>query len=258
MITFTIITCTFNAAETLQRTLDSIASQDYPHFTHIIQDGLSKDDTENIALRHIALQAERQGRTNTTWIREKDNGLYDAMNRAMRKATGDYILFLNAGDTLPQVDTLSHIASRVAETTCLPAVLYGDTDIVDMQGKIIRHRRLAPPRNLTWKDFKKGMLVCHQAFYVRKDFAQEHPYDLSYRYSADVDWCIRIMHEAQKRHIPLIYIDRVVAHFLDGGMTTQHHRVSLKERFQVMRKHYGLPTTMLMHGFFVIRMFTKK
>ena len=84
------------------------------------------------------------------------------------------------------------------EFSPLPAVLYGDTNIVDSDGNFLHPRRLSPPEDLTWKSFRQGMLVCHQAFYARIDFAIATPYDQQYRYSADVDWCIRVMKAAAK------------------------------------------------------------
>lgn len=140
----------------------------------------------------------------------------------------------------------------------LPGVLYGDTDIVNMDGRFLRHRRLAPPKRLTWRSFMWGMLVCHQSFYARTDIARDIHYNLDYRYSADVDWCIRIMRESKKRKLSLRNVNAVVTNFLDGGMTTHNHRASLKERFQVMRSHYGLLTTLFVHAWFVVRSVFKK
>ena len=116
---------------------------------------------------------------------EPDNGIYDAMNKGLRSLDGDYVCFLNAGDFLPASDTVSRIVEKIDQSQ-LPAVLYGDTDIVDGEGRFLCHRRLAPPEHLTWKSFRQGMLVCHQAFYARTDFAIATPYDTQYRYSADV------------------------------------------------------------------------
>jgi hypothetical protein len=99
------------------------------------------------------------------------------------------------------------------------------------------------------------MLVCHQAFYARADIAGSVPYDRRYRYSADVDWCIRVMKEAEKRRLPLKNAEAVVADYLEEGQTTLHHRDSLKERFDVMRRHYGLFSTVVMHIWFVFRRF---
>ena len=104
----------------------------------------------------------------------------------------------------------------------------------------------------------RGMVGCHQAFYARTDLAKANPYDLSFRYSADVDWCIRIMREARRRRLPMRNVGAVVVNFLDGGMTTANHRASLKERFRVMCRHYGFVATALMHAWFVVRSFTKK
>jgi hypothetical protein len=102
------------------------------------------------------------------------------------------------------------------------------------------------------------MLVCHQAFYVRLDIAREFPYNLKYRHSADVDWCIRIMKEAERRGLALVNAHVIVANFEEGGDTTQHHRDSLMERFNVMAEHYGYIQTILLHGWFVVRAVFKR
>lgn len=258
MVVFSIITCTYNAESVLQRTLDSVLEQTYSHVEHIIVDGASTDATLNM------VEAYRQKSDAEDWCHEvrvksePDRGLYDAMNKGIQRATGQYVLFLNAGDTFPSADTLELVAESVGEGEEPPAVLYGDTDVVDNDGHFLRHRRLSPPRRLTWRSFMKGMLVCHQAFYARTDLAKVTPYDLHYRFSADVDWCIRIMRLARRRRLPMRNVGAVVVNFLDGGMTTTNHRASLKERFHVMAHHYGFVPTVLMHAWFVIRSLVKR
>ena len=247
-----IITITYNAARTLQRTLDSVACQTYADIEHLIIDGASKDDTLQIANRYQA-----QSRHEVVIQSEPDRGLYDAMNKGLQKATGDYLVFLNAGDSLYAPDTIE----TVVKHTKLPSlgeglgvgVIYGDTAITDAEGHFLHLRTHRPPEQLSWKSFKQGMLVCHQAFYVRTEIARECPYDLQYRHSADVDWCIRVMREAEKRQMPLVNTHAILANFEEGGDTTQHHRDSLKERFRVMTHHYGLFQTIVLHGWFVIR-----
>lgn len=140
----------------------------------------------------------------------------------------------------------------------LPGVLYGNTDIVDDEGHFLRHRRLQPPERLTWRSFRQGMLVCHQAFYARTDLAKANPYNMQYRFSADVDWCIRVMKAAELQGLPLRNVDAVVVNYLDGGMTVKNHRASLRERFRLMRHHYGLLPTLAMHAWFVLRSVLKK
>ena len=249
-----IITITFNAARTLQRTLDSVGSQTYADIEHLIIDGASKDDTLQIAQRYQA-----QSRHAVVIQSEPDRGLYDAMNKGLQKAAGDYLVFLNAGDSLYAPDTIEVVARCVQQPPSslagaeAPAVIYGDTAITDTEGNFLHLRTHRPPETLTWKSFKQGMLVCHQAFYVRTDIAREFPYDLQYRHSADVDWCIRVMREAERQHLPLVNTHTILANFEEGGNTTQHHRDSLIERFKIMMHHYGLFQTLVMHAWFVIR-----
>lgn len=259
MIKFTIVTCTYNAASVLQRTLDSVLAQNYGDVEHLILDGLSKDETVRMAMDYKERSDKTGNGHDVIVISEKDGGLYDAMNKGMRHATGNYMVFLNAGDVLPSADTLDNIAAAVGEGETLPGVLYGDTDIVDTDGHFLRHRRLRPPKKLSWKSFKWGMLVCHQAFYVRTDIAKTTPYNnKEYRYSADVDWCIRVMKACAEKKLPLRNVNEVLVNYLDGGMTVKNHRASLKERFRVMSYHYGLLQTLALHLWFVVRSVVKK
>ena len=247
----TYVTVTFNAAAVLQRTLDSVLAQDYPDIVHLIIDGASTDGTQEMVNDYIERSNESGNGHRIQLMSEPDKGIYDAMNKGLRSLDGDYVCFLNAGDFLPASDTVSRIAAAVAESA--PAVLYGDTDIVDGEGQFLHHRRLAPPENLTWKSFRHGMLVCHQAFYARTDFAIATPYDQQYRYSADVDWCIRIMKAAAKENVPMLNLHMVVANYTEEGQTTLHHRESLWERFHIMTRHYGWLSTIAMHLWFIVR-----
>lgn len=258
MIRFSIVTVTYNAGELLRRTADTVLAQTYPCVEHLIIDGLSKDDTVEIAKEYKRDNDAKAVGHEVIVVSEPDNGLYDAMNKGLRKAAGDYVLFLNAGDGLPSESILEHIAGCVGEGEDLPAVLYGDTDIVDGEYRFLRHRRLSPPEKLSWRSFRKGMLVCHQAFYARLDIAREFLYDARYRYSADVDWCIRVMKEAEKRRLPLRNVHAVVAEYLEEGQTTANHKASLRERFGVMRRHYGLVQTIALHLWFAARAVLKK
>ena len=232
MIRITYVTVTYNAAGVLQRTLDSVLQQDYPEIVHLIIDGASTDDTLRMAETYIERSNAAENGHRIQMMSEPDKGIYDAMNKGLRSLDGDYVCFLNAGDFLPASDTVSRIVAAVDDAQ-LPAVLYGDTDIVDGEGHFLHHRRLAPPENLSWKSFRQGMLVCHQAFYARTDFAIATPYDTHYRYSADVDWCT------------------------EEGQTTLHHRESLWERYRVMERHYGRLQTFLLHCWFVVRSLVK-
>ena len=258
MISITYVTITYNAAAVLQRTLDSVLQQDYPEITHLIIDGASTDGTLEMVNDYIERSNEADNGHRVQVTSEPDKGIYDAMNKGLRSLDGDYVCFLNAGDFLPAPDTVSKInAQCTMHNSQLPAVLYGDTDIVDGEGRFLHHRRLAPPEKLTWKSFRQGMLVCHQAFYARTDFAIATPYNQKYRYSADVDWCIRIMKAAKKENVPLLNLHMVVANYTQEGQTTIHHRESLLERYKVMESHYGRLQTFFMHCWFVVRAVVK-
>jgi len=258
MIRVTYVTITFNAEKVLQRTLDSVLNQDYTEIVHLIIDGASTDGTLQLVNDYI-LQSNAAGNGHRVQVTsEPDEGIYDAMNKGLRSLDGDYVCFLNAGDFLPAADITSRIAGKAESATPLPAVLYGDTDIVDDEGRFLHHRRLAPPEQLSWKSFRQGMLVCHQAFYARTDFAIATPYDCRYRYSADVDWCIRVMKAAQKEKVPMMNLRMTVVNYTQEGQTTLHHRESLLERYRVMSSHYGPVQTFFLHCWFLIRAVIKK
>lgn len=258
MIKFTIVTCTYNAEAVLQRTLDSVMKQTYCNIEHLIIDGVSKDKTLTMVKAYQHKNDVGESAHEILVFSEPDKGLYDAMNKGIDRATGDYLIFLNAGDVFSSEDTLEFVEGCVGEGEELPGVLYGDTDIVNMEGHFLRHRRLTPPKRLSWRSFMWGMLVCHQSFYARADIAKGIHYNLDYRFSADVDWCIRIMRESARRHLPLRNVNAVITNYLDGGMSVQNHKASLKERFQVMRSHYGLLTTLFVHAWFAVRSVVKK
>ncbi|MBO4551233.1 MAG: glycosyltransferase [Bacteroidaceae bacterium] len=255
---FTIATVTYNAEATLERTLRSVASQDYARIEHIIIDGCSTDHTLSLVQRYVE---ENQARHNIRLVCEPDSGLYDAMNKALLAAAGDYIVFLNAGDCLHSSDTISAIAKLtgwVKGDHRHPAILYGDTHLVDSDGNFLRRRRLTPPEELTTKTFLDGMRVCHQSFYVRTDLAKQEPYNLRYRFSGDFDWCIRLIRRATQRRLKIVNTQLVLTDYLNEGMTTRNHRKSLLERFRIMAHYYGWPATIYKHFWFIVRAIIKK
>lgn len=254
----TIATVTFNAEGTLEPTLQSVAAQDYPRIEHLIIDGCSSDHTLGLIQRYVEQNTTRH---NIRLVREPDDGLYDAMNKAILQAAGDYIVFLNAGDRLHSTDTISQVAKAadwVKGDSSNPAVIYGETDLVDAQGRFLRHRRLCAPEHLSWRSFLSGMLVCHQSFYARTDIARSELYNLQYRFSADYDWCIRIMKRAHRKRIQMVNTHQILTDYLSEGLTTKNHHRSLLERFRLMAHHYGWTLTILQHLWFFIRAVVKR
>ena len=241
---FSIITVTYNASSVIGVTLESVLSQTYTNYEYILVDGGSTDDTVAVA--------KSSGIEFAHIVSERDNGIYDAMNKGITLATGDYLCFLNAGDAFFAPDTLQTIVDAIADETELPDVLYGETAEVDAQRNFVRMRRLQAPKKLTWHSFRNGMLVCHQSFYARREIAPM--YDLRYRLSSDVDWCIKVMKRSKK----MVNVNAVVVNYLQNGLSLQHHRKSLVERFRVMCRHYGLLPTICRHIWFALRAVVKR
>ncbi len=243
---FSIITVTRNAADTIGRTLQSVAEQSFELYELVVQDGASTDGT--LAMVEAA---RRAGVRNISVVSEPDGGIYDGMNRAMERAKGDYLIFLNAGDSLHSPDTLELLAQAVFDND-YPGIAYGRTDIVDIDGRRLGPRHLEPPEQLTVRSFSAGMLVCHQAMVVLAKIAPR--YDLSYRFSADYDWAIRAIENSRRN----LFIDRVIVDYLNEGTTTRNHRASLMERYRIMCRYYGTIPTLARHVGFALRALRRK
>lgn len=240
---FSIITVTYNAADTITKTMESVAAQTCADFEHLIIDGASKDSTIDIARRLATPQC--------VITSERDKGLYDAMNKGIAKANGEYLIFLNAGDAFHTAETLQQIADTI-KIQNYPGVVYGQTQLVDAEGNRVADRHLTAPQKLNYKSMADGMVVCHQAFVPLAKLAPL--YDLKYKYSADYDWCIQcLQHSRNNVLLPGIMID-----YLQEGMTTANHKASLIERFKIMCFYYGTFFTILKHLSFVPRYMKRK
>ena len=234
---FSIITVTWNAAGVIAPTLLSVQRQTNSNYEMLIIDGASTDNTLAVA-RQASIAALRV-------FSEPDRGLYDAMNKGIARARGRYLIFLNAGDTFADETVLARLALLAVDN---PGVIYGQTQLVDAQYNVVGKRHLTAPKCLTADSFLNGMVVCHQAFVARRDLVPE--YDLQYRFSADYDWCIKVLRKSTSNAYagpePIIS-------YLADGMTTQNHRASLKERYRIMCHHYGTAKAVLRHLGFIPR-----
>lgn len=239
---FSIITITFNAANVLRYTLQSVVQQSCTDFEHLIIDGASRDDTVAIA--------REEGVEGIKIYSEPDKGLYDAMNKGIARATGRYLIFLNAGDAFATPHSLKRLADAAIAN---PDIIYGQTQLVDATRTVVGMRHLTAPKELTADSFKHGMLVCHQAFAARRDLAPQ--YNLAYRFSADYDWCIRVLQQSDHN----AYVgDAPIVSFLTDGLTDKHHKASLKERYHIMCHYYGTVATTIRHIGFAFRTLVRK
>lgn len=239
---FSIVTVTWNAAQVIAPTLNSVREQSCSDFEYLVVDGASTDDTLQL-VREAAIEGTRI-------FSEPDKGLYDAMNKAIGLARGKYLIWLNAGDRFAAPDSLARLAACAAGS---PGVIYGQTQLVDQTGRVLGMRHLTAPKTLTADSFKQGMLVCHQAFVARRDLMPQ--YDLQYRFSADYDWCIRVLQASDRN----AYCgDEPVISFLTDGLTDKYHKQSLMERYRIMCHHYGTLPTILRHLGFIPRYLRRK
>lgn len=224
-----IITIVYNNVRDIERTMRSVLNQSYPHIEYLVIDGASTDGTKDII--------EKYQDQLTTYISEPDKGIYDAMNKGLKLATGDYVLFMNSGDELYDMETVAAVFAAGTDAD----IYYGETEMFNENWESLGQRRHEAPAQFTWKSFKYGMSISHQAIYIKRAITE--PYDLRYRYSADIDWIIKAAKKARK----IVNTRRYVAKYLVGGVSKQKHMESLKERFHIFSKHYGLLPNLFNH-----------
>jgi glycosyltransferase involved in cell wall biosynthesis len=208
-----IVTITYNSAETLVDTIESVAQQSYSNIEYIVVDGVSKDGTLDIVKEyksHIH-----------TFISEKDKGIYDAMNKGVALATGDIIGILNSDDFYADKQVIEDVV-RVFESSKADAV-YADLLYVhrDKKDKVLRTWKAGPyKRGL----FLKGWMPPHPTFFVKRSVYEKWgSYTTALRSAADYELMLRFIH---KHHIEVAYLPRVITHMRAGGQSN----VSFKNR----------------------------
>ncbi|ADY53741.1 glycosyl transferase family 2 [Pseudopedobacter saltans DSM 12145] len=225
-----VITVVYNDEKNIERTIKSVVNQTYPYVEYIVIDGASKDGTINIVNKYRDQI--------TKIVSEPDKGIYDAMNKAMKIATGDYLLFMNSGDEIYRSDTVEKLFSLSPDAD----IYYGETEMINDNLESLGRRRHQAPENFSWKSFKYGMSICHQAIYVKRTLAE--PYNnKSYQLSADIDWILNIAKKSRK----IINGHSYVAKYLVGGMSKKKHWQSLKERYLILKKYYGFIPNLFNH-----------
>jgi glycosyltransferase involved in cell wall biosynthesis len=235
-----VITVVYNGEHLLERTIKSILGQTYKNIEYIVIDGQSKDNSVEIIKKYTA--------GISYFVSEPDKGLYDAMNKGIDAATGDYLLFINAGDELYESTTLEKVVNSFGG---YPDIYYGETLMVDEQFQPLGYRsEMTPhrlPAHLKWENMSLGMVVCHQSILIRRTIAEK--YDLRFPFCADIDWIIN----ALKKSEYIVNTGLVISRYLKGGISDKKMKKSLMDRFAVMRKHFGLYPTIVNHIVIVIR-----
>lgn len=251
----TVITITYNAERFLKNTIESIVNQSNKEFEYLIVDGGSKDGTPDIirqyANTHYASFSEAETRKlelcpQICWISEPDKGLYDAMNKGLHLAKGDFVWFINAGDKIYDETTMQTVIDTINDNPSCD-VVYGQSIIIDEEENICGERHKIAPKNLTRKSLLNGLVVCHQSILARKDMAPD--YDIQYRISADYDWVCKVLAQSRQN----CYIDNYLSRFMIAGVSAQQRKKSWIERYRIMKKHFGLPATLWAHGKIILK-----
>ena len=225
-----IITVVYNAKHALESTIKSILSQTNSSYEYIVIDGGSTDGTVDVIKNHKQHIAY--------WISERDNGLYDAMNKALYVARGKYVWFMNAGDLIYDKEVIENITKLY---TVDADVFYGETVMIDSDGTVLGDRRLKAPETLSYKSLAMGMVVCHQSFIAKRECCDY--YNTDYKIAADIEWMINTLKHSKK----MVNTHQYITRFKDDGLSKKNIKRSLTERFKIMIHHYGIVTTLFNH-----------
>lgn len=204
-----VITVVYNAAKDLEKTIRNVLSQKKCDFEYLIIDGLSTDGTVDVI-------KEYQSKL-SYWVSEKDSGIYDAMNKGIDKATGDWIIFMNAGDCFCDEDTISRVSSSLDSTV---DIVSGDIYLCHGSNKeYTKARGLGKAM--------EGMFCFHQTMFTRAELCKKYKFDTGFKIAADYDFTLKcLMHGAHFKYLPY-----AIADFAAGGLSEQ---LILKARIEDM------------------------
>jgi len=204
-----IVTICRNALTGLKATVNSTLQQRYENFEQIIIDGASTDGTQE----YLATLTDER----IQWISEPDKGIYDAMNKGAQRATGEWVIFMNACDCFANADVLSKVFAQCPDDA---EIVYGDV----IKGETVKVAQ--PPHN------SHRMFFCHQCVFVRTALAREYPFDTSYRLSSDFKFFKQMI--LQHRHF--VHVNLPVAVFDTTGASNTHRSTGLLENIRIVRQ----------------------
>lgn len=222
----TIVTVCYNAARDIEPTLLSVIGQTYDNLEYIVIDGGSTDGTCDIIGRYSARIDH--------YVSEPDHGVYDAMNKAVMSAHGEWILFMNSGDTFYSDDTVAKaFDGRIISDEV--GILYGDTVFVEDDKRSVKK----------FGDFKVHSIMpsCHQSIFCRTQLLKDNPFNLKYRYAADYDLFFRLKKNGVKQQ----YTDSVVSVYdARCGLSKDNQK---KVRMEIQRCTHSLPVFLVAYPF---------
>lgn len=223
-----VITVSYNCGNTIAKTMESVLSQDYPNIEYLIIDSCSNDGT------HEVIEARMNDRIRL--VIEKDQGIYDAMNKGFSQATGDIIYFLNCGDYLASNSIFHEIVAEFQSNPELD-VVYGDVirykngnEMEKYEEEFLKMERKTPLHLLT-------RCICHQGIFAKKSsYDSLTPFNLKYQVYADLEWIVR---EVSLNKFTMRYINKIIAYYQEGGVSEQDISKNFPERLELTNKYFS-------------------
>jgi len=223
MVKYSIITVTWNDLSGLKNTYQSINNQVYDNYEWIIIDGASKDGTKE--------WLESLNGNSCTWISESDKGIFDAMNKGIKRASGDFLIFMNSGDCFYDTSTLKDVTDQIFNSSVKPIFIYGDAiDFISDNNEFYKKAN-------HYKTIYKTMFTSHQAMFFNREFGEINNinYPLEYKYTADYAY-ISLYLKLIKDNNKIIYLNKPICKFLLGGTNETQRFKALKEDFNIRTK----------------------
>ena len=206
MVEFSIITVTKNAAATLERSIQSVSKQRHRPLDYIVIDGASSDGTSAIVERHADVV--------TRFVSEPDQGIYDAMNKGLALARGDFVYFLGADDSLIDGRVLADVAESLTRAPC--DLLYGGIEVHYADGRVVPF--MPPPPEDALSFMIRGCLPHQASFASRRAFDRAGKFDPRYRIAGDYDWFLRVL---TRGDLIIRRIERSIASYQMGGLSNR-------------------------------------
>lgn len=224
---YTIITVTYNAQERIQKTMESVLQQDYCDYEYLIMDGESQDQTLD-----IVENMKNTYKQNVRVYSQKDSGIYNAMNKGIEKADGDYILFLNAGDVLYERCTLSSLAEQIARYG--NGIYCGNTCMM-LEGKLLGIYEFKKNHRTVLDGLLHYKMPCHQSIIAPAYLLKKYFFDEKYKMRADYDWLVKCYRKGVKFQL----VEDVIAGYDMSGMTSKiFNQLFMKNESEMIVKKY--------------------
>ncbi len=216
----TVITVVYNRKNDLKDTISNVRSQSFKNFEFVIVDGGSADGSLDVIKENSASVDQ--------FVSEPDKGIYDAMNKGVRMAKGEWIIFMNAGDFFYEENALEFFSNQLSQASDA-TIVYGDAEVVEGEKSYIHYQH---DRHL---DRTKS--IVHQSMFIRRDFLTAHPYDLRYRIMADYDNLLSISTISPHK---CKHVDRIVCRYDKTGISSRPLYTYFREYYNVARRRMSI------------------